>query len=173
VRKFLDLSRIEKGELDVKRTELSLREDVFDVCLETFSAEIAEKQIQVTNNIQLQMNVYGDIDLLRVAANNLISNAIKYGLDRGKIALSSEDQGSRVQVEVYNDSIPIKEDERARLFKRFSRLEAKADKKSKGTGLGLFITREIILKHGGDIWVEPKENGNSFIFQIEKDREIQ
>jgi len=53
------------------------------------------------------------------------------------------------------------------LFKKFSRLNTPGAPKSKGTGLGLFITKEIIEKHGGTIWVEPREEGNSFIFQIE------
>ncbi|MFB0552640.1 MAG: cache domain-containing protein [Phycisphaerae bacterium] len=168
VRKFLDLSRIEKGELVVSRTELCLREDVFDPCLETFGGQIAEKNMEIINNIAAGIKVQGDLDLLHIAANNLLGNAIKYGLEKGKVVLNSEDLTDKVQVEVYNDSRPILKEEKTRLFKKFSRLEAAEKKKIKGTGLGLFITKEIIVKHGGDIWVEPKDKGNSFIFQIEK-----
>jgi len=168
VRKFLDLSRIEKGELLVNRAELRLREDVFDPCLETFGGQIAEKNMEIINNIAAGIKVQGDLDLLHIAANNILGNAVKYGLEKGKVVLSSEDLPNKVQVEIYNDSMPIREEEKAKLFKKFTRLEDAEDKKIKGTGLGLFITKEIILKHGGDIWVEPKVNGNSFIFQIEK-----
>jgi signal transduction histidine kinase len=168
VRKFLDLSRIEKGELEVNRTDVHLREDVFDPCLETFSGQMAERQMQVINDIAAGINVQGDLDLLRIAANNLVANAITYGLDKGKVVLSSKDLGQKVQVEVYNDGRPIREDEKAQLFKKFSRLVRREETKVKGTGLGLFVTREIITKHGGDIWVEPRESGNSFIFQIDK-----
>jgi len=168
VRKFLDLSRIEKGELLVNRTELRLKEDVFDPCLETFGGQIAEKNMEIINNIAPGIKVQGDLALLHIAANNVLGNAINYGLEKGKVVLSSENLPNKVQVEIYNDSRPIRKEEKEKLFKKFSRLEDAEDKKIKGTGLGLFITREIILKHGGDIWVEPKENGNSFIFQIEK-----
>ncbi len=168
VRKFLDLSRIEKGELELNRTDVRLREDVFDPCLETFAGELAEKQMEVMNDIDPGITVLGDVDLLRIAANNLIGNAIKYGLDRGKIILHSNEMEQQIQIEVYNDARPIKEDEKAKLFKKFSRLRSPVEKDVKGTGLGLFVTKEIILKHGGDIWIESRENGNSFIFRIEK-----
>jgi len=167
-RKFLDLSRIEKGELEVNKKQVSLREDVFEPCLETFNAEIADKQMAVINNIAAEIKVNGDLDLLHIVANNLLGNAVKYGLEKGKVVLISEDLADKVQIEVYNDSRPIREEELEKLFKKFSRLEDSKDKKIKGTGLGLFLAKEIITKHGGDIWVRPEENGNSFIFQIEK-----
>ena len=168
VRKFLDLSRIEKGELEINKKQVSLREEVFDPCLETFNAEIANKQMAVTNNIAAEVKVNGDLDLLHIVANNLLGNAVKYGLEKGKIIINSEDLADKVQIEVYNDSRPIREEEKEKLFKKFSRLDNPKGKKIKGTGLGLFLTKEIITKHGGDIWVRPEENGNSFIFQIEK-----
>lgn len=166
VKKFLDLSRIEKGELQLNRTGLYMREDIFDNCVETFQAEAAEKNIQIDNHIGPHIKVNGDLDLLRIVANNLVGNAIKYGPEGGRVVLSSGDLGEEVQVEVYNDSRPIKPEEKERLFKKFSRLDIPEKEKVKGTGLGLFITREIIAQHGGDIWVEPRENGNSFIFRM-------
>ncbi|MBN2271483.1 MAG: cache domain-containing protein [Sedimentisphaerales bacterium] len=169
VRKFLDLSRIEKGELAVIRKTTRLREDVFDPCVETFKAEIANRKMEVTNNIAADVTVSGDIDLLHIAANNLVGNAVKYGLDRGRVVIGCEDLGDKVQIEVYNDSRPITLEEKGRLFKKFSRLERDSGTKVKGTGLGLFVTKEIIAKHGGDIWVEPRENGNSFLFTIGKE----
>jgi len=168
VRTFLDLSRIEKGELEIKAAAVLLLEDVFAPCLETFASEIGAKQMDVSNNIAGGIELQGDLDLLRVVANNLVGNAIKYGVDKGKVTLNSEDSGQMVRVEVYNDSRPITRDEKRKLFKRFSRLGGEQGKKVKGTGLGLFITKEIIDKHGGKIWVEPRENGNSFVFEITK-----
>jgi two-component system NtrC family sensor kinase len=172
VKKFLDLSRIEKGELEINKKELRLKEDIFDPCLEIFGSQIAERQMKIVNNIAPDISLQGDIDLLRIAANNLVGNAVKYGLDKGKVILTSKDLGRKIQIEIYNDSLPIQEHEKEKLFKKFSRLGTLKEKEVKGTGLGLFVTKEIVKKHGGDIWVEPKENGNSFIFQLEKDAEI-
>jgi len=168
VRKFLNLSRIEKGELSFNKTEVYLKENIFDTALETFSGQIVEKQMEIINNIEPQIKVKCDGDLLLIAANNLVGNAVNYGFDKGKVVLNSRDIGDKVQIEIYNDSEPIGEEEKAIIFNKFSRLNTAYDKKIKGTGLGLFITKEIIGKHGGEIRVESKENGNSFIFQIEK-----
>jgi len=168
VKNFLNLSRIEKGELVPDKTDICLREEVFNASLDAFAKEITEKQMEVVNNIQLQLRVKCDSDLLFIAANNLIGNAVKYGFDKGKVILISKDLGDKVQIEIYNDSRPIRDNEKPKLFKKFSRLDTDEKKKVKGTGLGLFITKEIIEKHGGNIRVAPKENGNCFIFQIEK-----
>lgn len=100
--------------------------------------------------------------------NNLVGNAIKYGLDKGSVRLRPEDTGKLIRVEVYNDSEPITEDQRTKVFKRFSRLGGEQGKKVRSTGLGLFVTKEMVQKHGDRIWVEPRETGNSFIFEIEK-----
>jgi signal transduction histidine kinase len=62
----------------------------------------------------------------------------------------------------------MSEEQRAKLFQKFSRLDNPETKKVKGTGLGLYITRQIIEKHGGTIVVEPREHGNSFVFRIER-----
>ncbi|MBN1806091.1 MAG: cache domain-containing protein [Sedimentisphaerales bacterium] len=168
VRKFFNLSRIEKGELELNRTELCLKENIFNVSMQTFARHISEKEMEIINNLQPEMKINGDIDLLVIAANNLLSNAIKFGFNKGKIELSSKDIGNMLQVEIYNDSRPVREEEKIKLFKKFSRLNVHREQNTRGTGLGLFITKEIIIRHGGKIWVEPKENGNTFIFQIEK-----
>jgi len=164
--KFINLSRIEKGEFELNPTEVRLREDVFAPSLDAFAREIAKKNMEVINDIAPNRKVKGDRDLLIVAANNLIGNAVKYGFDKGKVILGSKDVGNKTQIEIYNDSRPIQEEEKTTLFKKFSRLDVPETREVKGTGLGLFITREIIAEHGGDIWVEPREHGNSFIFQI-------
>lgn len=169
VRKFLDLSRLEKGELELNKTLLRLREDVFEPCLEIFGAQIAERKIKVSNSIDADIQVRGDRDLLRIVANNLVGNAVKYGVDNGRVTVSCEDLGDGIRVEVYNDSRPISPEEAKKLFQKFSRLNPDEHKDVKGTGLGLFITKEIVEQHGGKIRVEPRENGNSFIFQIDKD----
>ena len=72
-----------------------------------------------------------------------------------------------IQVEFYNDGRPIAEIDLDKLFQKFSRLVYTGMEKVKGTGVGLFITKEIIEQHGGKIWAVPRETGNSFIFQLE------
>lgn len=168
VKKFLSLGRIERGELPVNKSHINLRRDVFDVSVDSLSTVAARKHMTIVNEIDPGLDLEADPDLLRVVANNLISNAVKYGFAQGKILLSSVQVNGKVQVEVYNDGDPITEEQKNKLFKKFSRLDTPGTKREKGNGLGLYITRNIVESHGGRIWVQPKDKGNSFIFDLER-----
>lgn len=170
VKNFLSLSRIEKGELTLNKQDVLLKEDVFDVSINEFTKPAAERGIQIINNIPPDTKVSADADLLLIAANNLIGNAVKYAKPDGRIIVSSWQFDGKLKIEVYNDGVPITGDKKEKLFKRFFRLDSPETKKVQGTGLGLFITKEIIEKHNGRIWVEPKEAGNSFILEIGEKR---
>lgn len=168
VKKFLNLSRIERGNMEINSTEFSLRRDVFDTSVQTFAKLISDKKIKVDNRIDPALKVHADQDLLQIVANNLINNAAKYGSENGRIEISAAAQNGTLRVEVYNDGRPITDEDRQRLFKKFSRLDNPEKKKVKGTGLGLYITKQIVEAHGGQIEVQPKPHGNSFIFTIER-----
>jgi two-component system, NtrC family, sensor kinase len=166
IKKILSLGQIEKGELEAKKTTVELRKSVFDVVINSVSNLVSRKNMRVRNEIEDDLKVIADADLIQIVANNLVSNAVKYGKEEGEIAVRSQVKEDAIEIEVYNESVPIKEQDKDRLFKRFSRLDNPETHNVKGTGLGLFIVKQIIEKHGGRIWVEPKEKGNSFIFQL-------
>jgi two-component system, NtrC family, sensor kinase len=168
VKKFLNLGRIEQDRLNISKSEIDLAEDVFVPAVEGLLPLAKRREIRVENQIAPSTLLQADADMLKVVANNLISNAIKYGVDGGVIRIAARELGSAWEVEVYNDSTPIDAGQIPQLFKKFSRLDNEQTRTQKGTGLGLFITRQIVEKHGGTIRVEPRENGNSFIFEIEK-----
>ena len=166
VKKFLNLGRIEKGQLEARKTIVEIKKNVFDVIINSLSTVAVRKNIKITNEIDADLKVGADLDLMQIVANNLMVNAIKYGSENGNIVLSSKKLEDCIEIEVYNDSVPITEDQKVKLFNRFSRLDNPVTRNVKGTGLGLFISKQIIEKHGGKIWVEPAERGNSFIFQL-------
>ena len=168
VKKFLNLGRIERDELSINRTDLRLKKDVFDVSIGSLEAVSQRKGLQIENEIPDDLAVHADLDLMQIVANNLVSNAIKYSFEKGLIRISGEVLENMVRVEVYNDSTPISDEQKRRLFQKFSRLDNPETKKEKGTGLGLYITKQIVEGHGGRIWVEPAEHGNTFIFEIER-----
>lgn len=168
VKKFLNLGRVERGELDVHKTTLNLKKDVFDVSINSLAAISIRKKLNIVNEIDPSLDVQADADLMQVVANNLVSNAIKYSPDAGQISVTARQVNGKVEIDVYNDSTPISDEQRARLFRKFSRLDSPETKKVKGTGLGLYITKQIVERHGGDIRVEPRDHGNSFVFQIER-----
>jgi len=168
VKKFLNLGRIERGELAVNKSMLNLKKDVFDTSVVSLAPMVAKKGLKVVNEIGAEITVSADSDLMRIVANNLVGNAIKYSPDEGRIGITARLIDGMVEVDVYNDSTPMSEAQQARLFQKFSRLDTPETRKVKGTGLGLYITRQIVEQHGGRIRVEPRERGNSFIFQIER-----
>ena len=168
VKKFLNLGRIERGELPVHKTKLSLKTDVFDNSIHSLAAIAFRKNLNISNAIDPNLVVEADSDLMQIVANNLMSNAIKYSPEAGEIRVTAKQENGKVEVDVYNDSTPISDEQRARLFQKFSRLQNEETRRVKGTGLGLYITRQIVERHGGQIRVEPREHGNSFIFEIER-----
>lgn len=168
VRKFLNLGVIERGQLQAHKRQIDLNKDVFAPSIDAFSTIAAKKGIHITNNTPADLRVSADGELMQIVANNLLSNAIKYGYANGHVTISSTVTDNVCTVEIFNESDPISEHDRQKLFKRFSRLDNDQTKKEKGTGLGLYITQQIIREHGGVIWVEPREHGNAFIFQIER-----
>ena len=169
VKKFLNLSRIERGNLEIYRTEFSLGRDIFDVSIETFAKLQRTRNIEIDNQIDPALTIHADKDLMQIVANNLVNNAIKYGTEGGQILLTCRDKGEFITLDVYNDSRPIAESMKNQLFRKFSRLDVPEKKKVKGTGLGLYITKQIVEAHGGTICVETRKKGNSFIFTICKE----
>jgi len=169
VRKFLNLGRIEKDDLVINKAALNLKRDVFDMSVDTLRPQAVRKNMDIKEEIAPDIEINADKDLMLIVANNLISNAIKYGNDNSQIEIKAGVDNDKLRVEIYNDSEPITEQQKEKLFKKFSRLDGPAVNKVKGTGLGLYISKQIVEQHGGRIWVEPREAGNSFIFEIERE----
>jgi signal transduction histidine kinase len=122
--------------------------------------------MSIVNAVPAEIMLSVDPDFLQIVANNLVGNAVKYGSQGGVVRISALETGAKAQVEVYNDGVPLTSSERDLLFKKFSRVKNDVTRTIQGTGLGLFVSREIIEKHGGRIWVESREKGNAFIFQL-------
>ena len=164
VKNFFNLSRIEKNELTPAITEIKLKETIVDESVNYFSRQAADRGMTIENNAAPDVALMADSFLLLMVVNNLIGNAVKYGREQTKIVINGGREIGSVRLEVYSEGRPISPLEQEKLFKRFSRLDASPEgKKMRGTGLGLFISRQIIEQHGGTIGCLARENGNSFI----------
>jgi signal transduction histidine kinase len=111
--------------------------------------------------------ILGDADELRAAISNLIDNAIKYS--DGKVDVSVEVTAmdeKRVAVRVTDRGMGVPRDELKRIFKRFYRAPHRVATRVKGAGLGLFIVRSIISKHGGKTFAESEGEGMGSVFTI-------
>ena len=137
----------------------------------------AVSMVKFSNRHQLQYNieldasfVKGDQSKLRQVLLNLVSNAVKYSPKGGKIEISVVSHGyDEILLTVKDAGIGIPENQLEKLFQKFSRVESAEVSNIKGSGLGLWISREIIRAHGGKIWVESEVGaGSRFMFTLKK-----
>ncbi len=165
-------AHIVDNELQIEKNEIDLRREVIDVVLAELATEIEEKNILIDNRLGAiptgSIIVNASKMWLKVVYRNLFSNAIKYGGNGCTIAFGYEDHGSYYRFNVYNTGIPIPEDRRGILFTKFGRVIRAGDIVQDGVGMGLFMTKEIINQHGGDMRYEARQDGNDFIFTLPK-----
>jgi signal transduction histidine kinase len=105
-----------------------------------------------------------DEEMVRVVIQNLIENSIKYSNNHGKIFVSLAQKGDGVQISVHNTGIGIKEEDKDKIFQKFFRASNAIEKDRVGSGLGLFTTKNIVLKHNGKIWFESSPGGETTFF---------
>jgi PAS domain S-box-containing protein len=111
--------------------------------------------------------VAADKDRVRQILVNLVENAMKYSPDGGTIELGVEGIAGTVLFRVVDEGMGIPDDEQGRVFEKFYRLDPAMTRGVGGTGLGLYICRELVDRMGGRIWVESNEpKGSAFFFEL-------
>lgn len=154
IKDYLDLSRLEEGELEVNKTQVVLGPGAVVPVLKGLSQELQEQQMVVDNRIPEGFAVNADGNLLRIVYDNLLSNAAKYGRTGGRILIDAQESPSSVTLAVTNEGDGIPPEKMSKLFGRCSRLDTPSHAAHRGTGLGLFICKEIIEAQGGEIWAD-------------------
>jgi signal transduction histidine kinase len=117
------------------------------------------------------LRVAGDSDELRVAIQNLLDNAVKYSVDHVAVSveIAAVDE-KRVAVRIKDEGVGIAGAQLKRIFKRFYRVPGRVMSRVKGTGLGLFIVRSVVERHGGRVFAESAGPGHGSIFTIQLPR---
>jgi signal transduction histidine kinase len=111
--------------------------------------------------------VAADADKLRQILVNLTENAIKYSPDGGRIEIGVSRQNGVVRFSVEDEGLGIAPDEQAHIFERFHRVDPNMTRGVGGTGLGLYICRELVAGMNGRMWVESREGaGSTFSFEL-------
>jgi two-component system NtrC family sensor kinase len=156
---YLNLSRIEKDELQFKPQPVEFRREVIEPALAQVAGQFAAHDMIIECRMPGDVAVQGDPDLLRIVMDNLLSNATKYGRKGSTVTIEWEPApDDRHCFKVRNQGRGIPEQDITRLFQKFSRLDTEELRAKRGTGLGLFITRQIVERHGGRIWATSVEN---------------
>ncbi|HSU29220.1 MAG TPA: PAS domain S-box protein [Chitinophagaceae bacterium] len=162
VSELLDLSRIESGRLDLHKKEFDLG-DLVEETVQDVQLTTARHAIIVHNDFEGMF--YGDRDRIGQVLTNLLANAVKYSPDADHIEMTVNNDGNTSVVKIRDFGIGIDPEDQPRIFERFYRVEGKSEQTFPGFGIGLFIAREIVQRHGGTISVESKK-GNGSVFTI-------
>ncbi len=167
VNDLLDISRLERGKLQLNFRELDLAEltkDIVNELTPLFSEKGQELSIGSAAGLP---RVKADAQLLRQAILNLISNAVKYTPAGGKIQIQMGRDGDQVLWSVKDTGIGIPKADLGKLFEKFYRAANVQAVETEGTGLGLYLVRLIVERLGGRVWGESTEGaGSKFQFTL-------
>ncbi|PYQ61914.1 MAG: hypothetical protein DMF58_03210 [Acidobacteria bacterium] len=162
---LLDVSRIETGRLEIRHEPIDWSAFVRDLVHRHHTA-VSDRRFHL-NVPNSRLFVGGDRDRLEQVLGNLLENAVKYSPEGSEIFVNVEERGDQIITSVSDRGIGIPTDELTQVFERFHRGRQVSSTNYGGLGLGLYITRQIIERHGGTIWVESKEgSGTTFYFSL-------
>jgi|GEM_PF-2123785 len=165
---LLNAASIEEGKFGYRREPVGLRQEVEKIVEEerttashmkvTLSLVIPEEQFP---------EVYVDRERIRWVMRNLVENAIRYSNEGGEVVVRLSQDPKQLQFSVKDSGIGISAKERPYIFQKFFRADAAQKMRNEGSGLGLFIAKNIVNYHGGRIWFESEEGkGSTFYFTL-------
>ena len=160
---LLDVSKIQSGKLELKLADFNMNILLKDII----------SNIQFTTLIRIilkenssKVSAYGDQDRIGLVITNLINNAIKYAPNSKEIVIDTFKSDDVITVTIKDNGIGIPREELINIFSRFYRVPG-LNSTFSGSGIGLYISSEIIRRHGGKIWAESElDTGSTFYFSI-------
>jgi PAS domain S-box-containing protein len=162
---FLDIQRMESGKQTYHFGAVDLA-SLLHNALAVFNPEESHHllHVEIPDNLP---PVHADGDRLHQVLANLLSNAMKFSPNGGKITVRAHQAEQQLVIEVADEGVGIPPDVLPRLFQKFYRVDSRETRSIGGTGLGLALVKDIIAAHGGQVWVESQLNeGSSFFFSL-------
>ncbi len=155
---MLNLSKIEAGELTLKRIDFDISEMIFHTIL-GFEQIIERKQFEITGlDVMEPTTISGDRDMLTQVVYNLIDNAVKFTPEGGEIHFEVVRDEKDVYVTIRNSGKGIPPEELKHIFERFYKVDKSRSFDVKGAGLGLYLVKSIVEMHGGAVKADSVEN---------------
>ncbi len=168
VDRLLAVARLDSGDLQVQLSPTDVRAVVSEVVAVAKQSLARDGHDFVLDLPAEPLHVEADRDKLRQIVTDLVENAVKYSPQGGTITVAARLRDEAVEVSVDDEGIGIPESEQSRIFAKFYRADTSGrDLASGGTGLGLFIAKELLAAMRGRIWVRSREGqGSSFVFTL-------
>jgi PAS domain S-box-containing protein len=164
---LLEWSQLQRGNINFNPQTVTLLASV-QQCVKILTESAKAKNIAIICKVPDTINVFADNHMLESVIRNLVSNAIKFTPKGGQIEISaSESIHNNVVVSVKDDGIGMNANILDKLFRLSAKINRKGTEGELSSGLGLILSKELIEKHGGEIWAESEENkGSTFYFTI-------
>lgn len=173
INNLLKITKIEMGSLSISRQRVKLHDfliDIFDYIKKSTRASDLVFKLDLEDKIG---DIAVDKTLLRVAINNLLTNAIKYNRPGGTVLLKLEELDESIRIVVSDTGLGISEDDQKQIFDKFYRSEGDDVRKQTGHGLGLALAKDIVQLHNGHILLNSElGKGSEFIIEFYKDTEL-
>jgi len=163
VNDLLQLSRMDQNEYGLKRERVEFAH-YFNEVIDRFEINIPEKTTFIRKIPNDSYLVWMDKDKMTQVLDNIISNAIKYSPEGGKITFKVSRRNNQMLVSVADEGMGIPYNRLDKVFERFYRADKARSRKLGGTGLGLAITKELVEAHHGKIWAKSREGKGTTIF---------
>ena len=162
---ILEIARSDAGRLEIQLSECDIK-DVVQTTIAQLAPLAKEKNLTLTyKDVPMPSHIAADTVRLKEVITNLISNAIKYNIIGGYITISHTLEGNFICTSVENNGMGIPKEEQSHIFEKFYRAEAAKHSEIVGTGLGLFITKELIERMKGNISFISEE-GKRTVFTV-------
>ena len=167
---LLEISRIQVGKLSVEPKPISLT-NIIDETLSSFHEIAAAKGITLSADFPSELpSAYGDPQRIRQILTNLVENGIKFTPENGMINVGvqvSNEEPNFLCVSVSDNGCGISSDDTKKIFGRLYQAKNTVEASRKGLGIGLYICKDLVSRHGGRIWVESQiRQGSTFFFTL-------
>jgi hypothetical protein len=147
---YLDLARMEGGSMALHPAPVPFPEEILEPSVDLILPQLQAKGMTLERSVPPDFpRVNCDAGLLKIVMVNLLGNAVKYGREGGAIRVKLERHTEGITVAVWNEGPGFPAEERSKLFRKFSRLNAPSLRAQKGTGVGLYTAWRIVHLHGG------------------------
>jgi two-component system sensor histidine kinase VicK len=163
VNDLLQLSKLDSKDYQLNKDMVNFT-DFFHRIIDRFEMSKQQHVTFVRNIPKKSLYVEIEPDKITQVLDNIISNALKYSPEGGKISFQVKEQVDHIEVSVKDEGIGIPKESVKKIFERFYRVDKARSRKMGGTGLGLAIAKEMVEAHGGEIWVESEEGKGTTVF---------
>lgn len=162
---LLTMSRVEAGifELHVGSVDLA---EVVEHVRETTAPAVAKAELELKINLGTDLRLTGDREQIERALLNLVSNSVKFTAARGQVAITTRLDDDEIAVSVRDTGSGVPAEEQEHLFTRFFRATRSQEQEVPGTGLGLYIVKQIVELHGGTMDVFSTDQGSTFTMRL-------